>query len=363
MNWQMHAFDLQQMKTLGLATGILAAAALACLVVHRILYAVVLGLAHRSGTPLSSILAQRVRGPFRLLLPLLAAMLVVSPLAFPVEVIEFLKHLFSLGIITAISWMFINSVLTGQDLVLSHFDVQVQDNLKAREIHTQITILVKILLVAIMIVTAGTMLMTFDKIRHVGVSILASAGMVGVILGFAAQRSIATVFAGLQIAMTQPIRIDDVVIVEGEWGWVEKITLTYVVIKIWDLRRLVVPVTYFLEKPFQNWTRVSASLLGTVFLYVDYAVPVDEVRQELQAILKGSDKWDGQVCGLQVTNCSERTMELRLLMSAADSGRAFDLRCEAREKMLAFLVKNHPGCLPKLRAEVQREEPIPGVPR
>jgi small-conductance mechanosensitive channel len=196
------------------------------------------------------------------------------------------------------------------------------------------------------------MLMTFDRIRHVGVSILASAGMIGIILGFAAQRSIATLFAGLQIALTQPIRIDDAVIVEGEWGRVEEITLTYVVIKIWDLRRLVVPVTYFLEKPFQNWTRVSANLLGTVFLYVDYSVPVDEVRRELQAILKVSALWDGQVGGVQVTNSSERTLELRLLMSAADSSKIFDLRCEVREKVLAFLQQNHPGSLPRVRADL-----------
>jgi small-conductance mechanosensitive channel len=186
----------------------------------------------------------------------------------------------------------------------------------------------------------------------VGVSILASAGMIGIILGFAAQRSIATLFAGLQIALTQPIRIDDAVIVEGEWGRVEEITLTYVVIKIWDLRRLVVPVTYFLEKPFQNWTRVSANLLGTVFLYVDYSVPVDEVRRELQAILKVSALWDGQVGGVQVTNSSERTLELRLLMSAADSSKIFDLRCEVREKVLAFLQQNHPGSLPRVRADL-----------
>jgi len=152
--------------------------------------------------------------------------------------------------------------------------------------------------------------------------------------------------------LTQPIRIDDAVIVEGEWGRVEEITLTYVVIKIWDLRRLVVPVTYFLEKPFQNWTRVSANLLGTVFLYVDYSVPVDEVRRELQAILKVSALWDGQVGGVQVTNSSERTLELRLLMSAADSSKIFDLRCEVREKVLAFLQQNHPGSLPRVRADL-----------
>jgi len=288
----------------------------------------------------------------RMLLPLLAVMLALPPLELSAPVTDGLKHLFSLGLIVAMTWLFMNAALTGQDIALSRFDMQVRDNLRARTVHTELTILVKLVLVAIGIVSVATMLMTFDVVRHVGVSLLASAGMVGIILGFAAQRSIATLFAGLQIAFTQPIRLDDVVIVEGEWGWVEEITLTYVVIKVWDLRRLVVPVTYFLEKPFQNWTRASADLLGTVFLNVDYSVPVAAVRARLQELLQASPRWDGKVCGVQVTGGSERTMELRLLMSAAGSSEAFDLRCEMREKMLAFLLETYPDSLPRMRAEL-----------
>ena len=196
--------------------------------------------------------------------------------------------------------------------------------------------------------------MTFDKIRHVGMSILASAGILGVVIGFAAQRSLATLIAGLQIALTQPIRLGDVVIVEGEWGVIEELTLTYVVIKIWDLRRLVVPVTYFLEKPFQNWTRLSANLLGTVILHVDYMFPVDELRQALHEILVSSDNWDKQVWELQVINAGEHTIELRALMSAADSSTLWNLRCEVREKLLAFILENHPDYLPRVRAELER---------
>jgi small-conductance mechanosensitive channel len=179
--------------------------------------------------------------------------------------------------------------------------------------------------------------MTFEKIRQFGISIMASAGVIGIIVGFAAQRSIATLFAGIQIAITQPIRLDDVVIVENEWGWIEEITLTYVVVRVWDLRRLVLPITYYIERPFQNWTRVSADILGTVFLYMDYTVPVRVIREELQKIVKGSALRDGKVCGVQVTDATQQTIEVRALVSAADSSKAWDLRCLVREKLLEFL--------------------------
>jgi small-conductance mechanosensitive channel len=354
--------DLLELERLAMSLGLVLAAALAGLGLFRILSVILVRLAQPATHPVAAILVKRLRGPVRLLLPLLAIMMVVPPLAISAPAAEVLKHLSSLCIIAAITWFFMSATLTGQDIALSHFDVQLPDNLKARTVHTELTILVKLLLVAICVVSAATMLMTFDVIRHVGVSLLASAGVVGVILGLAAQRSLATLFAGLQIAFTQPIRMGDVLIVEGEWGWVEEITLTYVVIKIWDLRRLVVPVTYFLEKPFQNWTRASSSLLGTVFLNLDYTVPVERVRQELRVILQASPLWDQKVCGVQITGGTERTLELRLLMSAGDSSRAFDLRCEVREKMLAFLLANFPDCLPRLRADLQGPGPFPARP-
>ena len=239
-----------------------------------------------------------------------------------------------------------------EDLVLSQFRIDVRDNLRARRIRTQIQILRKVVIVIVGVIALATILMTFEKVRQLGTSILASAGILGIIIGIAAQRSIATLLAGLQLAVTQPIRIDDVVIVENEWGRIEEITLTYVVVRIWDLRRLIVPMTYFLEKPFQNWTRVSAELLGTVFLYVDYTVPVQAVRDELHRILENSKSWDGRVCVLQVTNATERTVELRALVSAPDSSSAWELRCDVREKLLEFIQKNHPDGLPKVRGEL-----------
>jgi small-conductance mechanosensitive channel len=175
------------------------------------------------------------------------------------------------------------------------------------------------------------------------------------VIGFAAQKTLGNLLAGIQIAITQPIRIDDVVVVEGEWGRIEEITLTYVVVRIWDLRRLVLPIGYFLEKPFQNWTRVSADVLGTVYLVVDYTVPVDEIRAQLERIVRESNLWDRKVCGVQVTDASERGIEVRALVSAADSSKAWDLRCEVREKLIAFLQQNYPGSLPRVRAEIQGE--------
>jgi small-conductance mechanosensitive channel len=180
--------------------------------------------------------------------------------------------------------------------------------------------------------------------------------VVGIVVGMAAQRTIATFIAGIQIAITQPIRVDDVVIVENEWGRIEEITLTYVVVKIWDLRRLIVPITYFIESPFQNWTRTSAEILGTVFVYADYTIPIDAIRGELHDILKKSDHWDGKVCVLQVTNASDRTIELRALMSAADASAAWTLRCEVREELIEFIKRKYPQALPKVRAELERLE-------
>jgi small-conductance mechanosensitive channel len=195
-------------------------------------------------------------------------------------------------------------------------------------------------------------LMTFPAIRRFGASLLASAGVAGLIVGLAARETISSLLAGIQVALTEPIRLDDVVIVEGEWGRIEEIRMTYVVVRIWDERRLVVPLSYFIEKPFQNWTRKTANILGTVFLYVDYAVPVDEVREQLHRILKDSGLWDGKVWNLQVTDATERTMQLRALMSAPDSSTAWDLRCDVREKLIEFLQREYPGSLPVTRAEL-----------
>jgi small-conductance mechanosensitive channel len=196
------------------------------------------------------------------------------------------------------------------------------------------------------------LLLNFESVRKYGATLLTSAGVAGIIIGFAAQKTIANLLAGFQIAFTQPIKIDDAVIVEGEWGWIEEINLTYVVVKIWDLRRLILPITYFTEKSFQNWTRTSAQILGSVFLYTDYALPVDALRKKFDRVLENSDLWDGEAKSVQVTESSEHTMTIRLLMTAKNSPTAWDLRCLVREELISFIQQEYPDCLPRTRAEL-----------
>ena len=267
-------------------------------------------------------------------------------------------RLLGIWFILSFAWLGIRTVSTIKELVLRRYDVSKEDNLAARKIYTQFGVIQKVLVTLILTLAGTSVLMSFEPIRQLGVSLLASAGVAGIILGFAAQKSIANIFAGLQIAITQPIRLDDVVIVEGEWGWIEEINLTYVVVKIWDERRLILPISYFIEKPFQNWTRTSAQLLGTVFLYTDYRVPLEPLRAELSRILASTPLWDGRVDLIQITNATERTMELRVLLSSATSPSAWNLRCLVREKLLMFLQENYPDSLPRARVELFNREQV-----
>ncbi|MGK2945329.1 MAG: mechanosensitive ion channel family protein [Desulfuromonadales bacterium] len=321
--------------------------------INFLLFNIVLTHSRLTEKPFGSALQKRLYPVMRLLLPMFLLLLLAPSLSIPAGVSLLLRRLFGVVFIGLIAWLLVTLVLSGRDVMLSRYDINVKDNLKARSIHTQVDVLVKILVIIIGLVAVASAMMIFEQIRQVGTSILASAGIIGIIVGFAAQRSIATLLAGLQIAITQPIRINDVVIVEGEWGQIEEIALTYVVVRIWDERRLIVPTSNFLEKPFQNWTRMSAELLGTVTFHVDYSLPVDIVRNHLYEILKDNELWDGRVWRLHVINATEKTVELRALVSASNSGNAWELRCDVREKLLSFLQMNYPQCLPKVRAELQ----------
>ncbi|MBN2520929.1 MAG: mechanosensitive ion channel [Bacteroidales bacterium] len=267
----------------------------------------------------------------------------------------YIRKTLSVLFILTITWLIIRIIKVIRIIILTKYNIQQDDNLEARKAYTQIIIIERILIFFIIIISTAIILMTFESIRKIGIGLFASAGIAGIILGFAAQKLIATIIAGIQIAITQPIRIDDVVIVENEWGRIEEITLTYVVVRIWDKRRLILPTTYFIEKPFQNWTRVSADLLGTVFIYSDYTIPIDEIRKELDRILETTDLWDGKINVVQVTNATEKIVEIRILVSAADSSTLFDLRVFIREKIITFLQKNYPGCLPKTRIVINNK--------
>lgn len=238
-----------------------------------------------------------------------------------------------------------------EDFFYHKYDLTKADNLKERKIRTQLQFVRKFALSLVVIITVAIILLSFESMRKIGAGLLTGVGIGGIIIGFAAQKSLGNLLAGFQIAFTQPIRIDDVVIVEGEWGRVEEITLTYVVVSIWDQRRLILPITYFIEKPFQNWTRVSAEILGTVFLYLDYLAPVERLREELTSLLEQDPLWDRRVNVVQVTDNKLDTIEVRFLMSARTSGDAFDLRCHVREHMIKFLRENFPESLPKTRIE------------
>lgn len=236
-----------------------------------------------------------------------------------------------------------------EDYLYHRFDISKENNLRERKIRTQIVFIRKLLITLIIVITISIILLSFESMRKVGAGLLTGVGIGGIIVGFAAQKSLGNLLAGFQIAFTQPIRVDDVLIVEGEWGKVEEINLTYVVVNIWDKRRLVLPINYFIEKPFQNWTRTTAEILGTVFIYTDFFVPVENLRQKLTDLLQGNRLWDGKVNVLQVTDLKEKTMEIRCLMSCRNSGDAFDLRCYIREEMVKYIRTNFPESFARTR--------------
>jgi small-conductance mechanosensitive channel len=262
-----------------------------------------------------------------------------------------LARLLALATICLLGWAAATVMHIAADLYLLRFRTDVADNLLARKHITQIRVLLRALDVVIALVTIGFALMTFDAVRQFGVTLFASAGVAGIIAGLASRPVLTNFLAGVQIAMAQPIRIDDAVIVENEWGNVEEITFTYVVLRLWDWRRMVVPLSYFIEKPFQNWTRIGGELIGTVFLHVDPTAPIQTIREKLKEIAAQSKLWNGKVVSLQVTDCNDATIQLRALVSANNAGAVFDLRCEVREKLIEFLQREYPLALPRRRYE------------
>ncbi|SHI58278.1 mechanosensitive ion channel family protein [Wenxinia saemankumensis] len=327
---------------------------------HALLWPLILRIAPSRG--LWAQVIPRLRRPARLAAMAVMASVLVNVADLPPDWTYALgKTAFAL-LIVIIGWMCLIALETAVHRATDNLALEAEDNLAARKQATQMRVLRAAGRVVIVLVTLGAVLASFQTVRAFGVSLFASAGAAGLVLGFAARPVLANLIAGIQIAITQPIRIDDVVIVEGEWGWIEEIASTYVVVRIWDLRRLVVPLSQFIEQPFQNWTRENAEIIGTVFWYLDYTAPIGEMREKLKEFAEASPHWDGKVVNLQVTETDKEVITVRALLSARNSPTAWDLRCEVREKMVAWLQEAYPGALPRVRGELTMTERAAGRP-
>jgi small-conductance mechanosensitive channel len=302
--------------------------------------------------PITSAVVRYIDKPSRVVLAFLALEFLWLQVADALPFAGGLRTVAAVGLIVALTWLLVRVAAAVAEAIVQAHPLDTPDNLQARRIHTQARVLARTVMVIIVIVGAGAALMTFPNVRQVGASLLASAGVAGLVAGIAARPVLGNLIAGLQIALSQPIRIDDVVVIQGEWGRIEEITGTYVSVRLWDQRRLVVPLQWFIENPFANWTRNSAEIIGTVFLFVDYRLPLAPVRAELARLVAAAPEWDGRVQVLQVTDATERAMQLRALVSARDSSLAWDLRCRVREGLIAFIQTHYPDCLPRARAEL-----------
>ena len=339
-------------QALAWSGGILAGTIAAALLIRVFVFWLLREIARGKGSAIGGSLLKHGERPTRWIFPLLAILCVIPGLPLPHELMTVLEHVAGLALIAACAWLAVLFIEVASDLVTGRYRIDVADNLEARRIQTQFQMLHRIAMVVVTVVALSIALMTFPAIKHIGMSILASAGLASLIVGMAMKGTLSNLVAGVQIAFAQPFRVEDAVVIDGEWGWIEEIGTMYVVVRIWDLRRLVVPLSYFLDHSFQNWTRTSADLLGHCYIYTDYTVPVDALRAELRSICETTPLWNKKVCVLQVSDAFQNTLQLRALMDARNSSDAWDLRCYVREKLIDFLQKNYPTSLPRYRAEV-----------
>jgi len=316
------------------------------LVVQRVLSWTFERWAKRTGNPFAISVARRTKRPAAYVLPLVAILAVLPNIVLPPQWTHPVLHTVGLLVIAGLAWSMIALIRLWGDVVIAPHSVDVEDNLLARQLSTRVDILTRVGVTLVVIVAIGMMLMTFPEIRALGTTLLASAGLAGIVAGLAARPLFENLVAGIQLALTQPMRIDDVVIVEKQFGRIEEIHTTYVVVRLWDLRRMVVPLAYFINTPFENWTRKTANLLGEVYFFADYQVDIDALRAELPKILARTKLWDGQVQTVQVTDATEKTVQIRALVSARDSAELFDLRCFTREELIRFLRDHQPDALP-----------------
>ncbi|WP_308167299.1 mechanosensitive ion channel family protein [Catellatospora tritici] len=336
---------------------IVLAAPLLALAAVEVIHRIVVRLGRRSAVMAE--LASHAHRAFQVFAALLALRIALqaTPLWFDFEMKPELLHLMGIGVILAGAWLVATVLLALEDAIEVRYRIDVPDNRQARRVRTQILLLRRVTIAAIVVITLGLVLMTFPQVRTVGASLLASAGVIGIVAALAAQSVLGNVIAGLQLAFSDAIRLDDVVVVEGEWARVEEITLSHVVLQIWDDRRLILPTSYFTTKPYQNWTRTKSEVLGAVEFDVDWTAPVPLLRDELRRLVESSDLWDGRVCVLQVTDAVGGLVRLRALVSAGDAPRLWDLRCLVREHLIAWVRDHQPEALPRRRAEVAAAEP------
>jgi small-conductance mechanosensitive channel len=307
-------------------------------------------------------IVKNLKGPANFFIPLFFLNMVVPFMVLTRTEGQRFDKAVEIGLILSFSLMLIGIVKVSEEVLYNKYDLKKADNLRERKIRTQLQFVRQLVVVGIVMLTAAAILLSFENLRKIGAGLLTGVGIGGIIIGFAAQSSLSNLLAGFQIAFTQPMRIDDAVVVEGEYGNVEEITLTYVVVRVWDQRRLILPIRYFIEKPFQNWTRTTSELLGTVFFYLDFSIPVGELRKEFDRLIESSPLWDKRVKALQVTDMKERSVEVRTLASARNSADAFDLRCYIRETLMLFIQKNYPESFPKNRSEVTNSNNNQGIP-
>jgi small-conductance mechanosensitive channel len=340
---------VQQLPWVGVAVQLLVAL-LAVLVIHRVGTRILARLS--ASLPFSRRLVQYGNRAGGAVVFLLVAQVILRNAADSLPGMAILRHLTALALICALTWLGVRCVRAIAFAILELHPANTPDNLQARRIHTQTKVLSRSMMALIVVIGTGTALMTLPLLRQIGTSLLASAGVAGLIVGFAAKPVLGNLLAGLQIALTQPIRLEDVVIVQNEWGQIEEITGTYVVVRLWDQRRLIVPLQWFIENPFQNWTRNSSAILGTVLVWVDYRMPLAPLREEVQHICRSAPEWDGRLSQVQVVEAGERAMQLRVLVSAGDAGRCWDLRCRLREGLLDYIQRNYPEYLPRVRTDL-----------
>lgn len=336
------------------AAVVLAGSAIVGWLVYLVVFTIIRQFTGGRFASVAGAIVHNFRSPSRWLFPVLGVLVAWSMLPLRHEVFGAVRHAIVLVLIAIAAWLVVRLIDAMGDILSARYDVKVADNLHARKIETQFRVLRRIGAVLIGVFAVGVMVITFPHARALGTTLFASAGAAGLVVGLAAKPVLGNWLAGIQIAFTQPIRLEDAVIVENDWGWIEEINITYVVVRTWDWRRWVIPISYFVEKPFQNWTKQTAQLIGSVHMYVDYTAPLDEMRKEMDRLVKATDKWRGEVVVLQVVEATEHAMQLRILADAKDAGTTWDLRCYIREGLIRFLQEHHPGSLPKTRAEIDR---------